>query len=60
MPDRQPTPAALLDQIPDPGTVRHWLAESLRQAALLRILLRVAERKAKSKCSQGREAAHVE
>jgi hypothetical protein len=41
-----PYPDRLLDSIPDPATVRAWLARSIRQAALLRSLLRVAERKA--------------
>jgi hypothetical protein len=41
-----PCPQRLLDVIPDPDTVRSWLAESIRQAVLLRSLLRVAERKA--------------
>jgi hypothetical protein len=36
----------LLEQIPDPDTVRGWLAESIRHADLLRSLLRVALRKA--------------
>jgi hypothetical protein len=36
----------LLDQIPDPDTVRGWLAESIRRCDLLRSLLRVAIRKA--------------
>jgi hypothetical protein len=36
----------LLDQIPDPDTVRNWLAESIRRAHLLRSLLRLAIRKA--------------
>ena len=36
----------LLDSIPDPVTLRTWLADTIRHAALLRSLLRVAERKA--------------
>jgi hypothetical protein len=36
----------LLDQIPDPDTVRGWLAESIRRSDLLRSLLRVSLRKA--------------
>jgi hypothetical protein len=39
-------PQAILEDIPDPDTVRGWLTESIREAALLRSLLRVAERKA--------------
>ena len=35
----------LVEQIPDPGTVRSWLADSLRRSELLRSLLRVAIRK---------------
>jgi hypothetical protein len=41
--DRQPD---LLEQIPDPDTVRSWLAESIRRSDLLRFLLRLAKRKA--------------
>jgi hypothetical protein len=37
---------SLLDAIPDPETVRGWLAHSIRQSAILRSLLRVAVRKA--------------
>jgi hypothetical protein len=36
----------LIEQIPDPDTVRSWLAESIRRSTFLRSLLRVAERKA--------------
>ncbi len=36
----------LIEQIPDPTTVRGWLAESIRRSDLLRSLLRVALRKA--------------
>jgi hypothetical protein len=36
----------LIEQIPDPNTVRGWLAESIRRSDLLRSLLRVAIRKA--------------
>jgi hypothetical protein len=36
----------LIEQIPDPATVRGWLAESIRRCDLLRSLLRVATRKA--------------
>jgi len=36
----------LIEQIPDPDTVRSWLADSIRQSVLLRSLLRVAIRKA--------------
>jgi hypothetical protein len=36
----------LIEQIPDPETVRGWLAESIRRSTLLRSLLRVALRKA--------------
>jgi hypothetical protein len=42
----QPCPDKLLESIPDPDTVRSWLAHSVQQAALLRSLLRVAVRKA--------------
>jgi hypothetical protein len=41
-----PTNPDLLEQIPDPDTVRGWLAEAIRRADLLRSLLRVAQRKA--------------
>jgi hypothetical protein len=43
---RTPPSIDLLDSIPDPTIIRTWLADSIRQAALLRSLLRVAERKA--------------
>jgi hypothetical protein len=36
----------LIEQIPDPETVRSWLADSIRRSELLRSLLRVAIRKA--------------
>jgi hypothetical protein len=36
----------LIEQIPDPDTVRRWLAESIRRCDLLRSLLRLATRKA--------------
>ena len=36
----------LIEQIPDPETIRGWLAESIRRSDLLRSLLRVAIRKA--------------
>jgi hypothetical protein len=39
-------PEPLIEKIPDPQTVRDWLAKAIRQAAILRSLLRVAERKA--------------
>ena len=40
-----PTPD-LIELIPDPDTVRHWLAESIRKSDLLRSLLQLARRKA--------------
>jgi hypothetical protein len=40
----------LLEQIPDPATVRDWLAESVRRSDLLRSLLRLAKRKAAYEC----------
>ena len=43
----EPRPSTLLESIPDPDTVRDWLATAIREAALLRSLLRVAERKAR-------------
>jgi hypothetical protein len=36
----------LVEQIPDPDTVRSWIAQSNRRSELLRSLLRVAIRKA--------------
>jgi hypothetical protein len=42
----QLAPKTLIESIPEPDTVRHWLADAIREAALLRSLLRVAERKA--------------
>jgi hypothetical protein len=44
-PQADPRPD-LLEQIPDPDTVRGWLADAVRRADLLRSLLRVAVRKA--------------
>ncbi len=40
------SPEAVLEVIPDPETVRQSLGRTIRQAALLRSLLRVAVRKA--------------
>lgn len=47
----------LIEQIPDPDTVRGWLAESIRRCDLLRSLLRVAIRKAayRSTADSGRQ-----
>lgn len=55
-------PRTLIESIPDPNTVRTLLAESIRQAALLRSLLRVAERKAqylRHEGKSGREVPHA-
>ena len=46
MPAPQLQPDTILEIIPDPDTVRTWLGRSIRQSALLRSLLRLAERKA--------------
>ncbi len=47
MADSQTDPCPdLIEQIPDPDTVRGWLAASIRRCDLLRSLLRVAIRKA--------------
>jgi hypothetical protein len=43
---RRPPQPDLIEQIPDPETVRSWLADSIRRSELLRSLLRVAIRKA--------------
>ena len=43
---RPQTDPDLIEQIPDPDTVRGWLAEARRRSDLLRSLLRVAVRKA--------------
>ena len=43
-PQTDPRPD-LIEQIPDPDTIRGWLAESIRRSDLLRSLLRVAVRK---------------
>jgi hypothetical protein len=57
MTDSRPDPDPdLLDQIPDPDTVRDWLAESVRRSDLLRSLLRLAKRKAAYRCSSGHPA----
>lgn len=43
----EPAPSPdLLEQIPDPETVRSWLSESVQRTDLLRSLLRLAKRKA--------------
>lgn len=63
MPNFQlPPPEALLSAIPDPETVRGCLAAAIRDAALLRSLLRVAERKAnyEERAVARREAAHAD
>ncbi len=52
-------PERLLDNIPDPDTVRDWLARSVRQTSLLRSLLRVAERKAQYRDRQARTGREV-
>jgi hypothetical protein len=61
MADTPPHPEPdLIEQIPDPDTVRCWLAESIRRSELLRSLLRVAVRKAsyrRPSVGQGKEAA---
>jgi hypothetical protein len=52
----------LLDQIPDPETVRRMLAESVKRSDLLRSVLRLAIRKAayqRSQASNEQEAHHV-
>lgn len=52
----------LIEQIPDPDTVRGWLAESIRRSDLLRSLLRVSIRKAAYRQPASRErqeAAHA-
>jgi hypothetical protein len=49
----------LLDQIPEPDTVRTWLAESIRRSDLLRSLLRVAIRKAAYRHKADREGQEV-
>ena len=49
----------LLDQIPDPDTVRGWLADSIRRSELLRSLLRVAIRKAAFEYSNAGERKEV-
>jgi hypothetical protein len=36
----------LIEQIPEPNTVRGWLVDSIRRTDLLRSLLRLAVRKA--------------
>jgi hypothetical protein len=44
----------VIEQIPDPDSLRTWLAESIRRSDLLRSLLRVAIRKANYRsASQG-------
>jgi hypothetical protein len=53
---REPLPPeTLLESIPDPDTVRGWLAESIRRSDLLRSLLRIAIRKASHRRPTARE-----
>ena len=49
----------LIEQIPDPDTVRGWLAESICRCDLLRSLLRVAIRKAAHRRPAGQEPQEV-
>jgi hypothetical protein len=49
----------LIDQIPDPDTIRGWLAESIRRSDLLRSLLRVSIRKAAYRRTAHREQPEV-
>jgi hypothetical protein len=46
--------SAILDQIPDPATIRSMITEKIREASLLRGLLRIAERQQRLK-SPGRD-----
>jgi hypothetical protein len=46
MTDGATDPPDLIEQIPDPETVRRWLAAAVRRSDLLRSLLRLARRKA--------------
>ena len=58
----QPQPD-LIELIPDPDTVRTWLADSLRRAELMRCLLRISIRKAglnRRGHTRDREAACVD
>jgi hypothetical protein len=57
-PQSDPKPD-LIDQIPDPDTVRGWLAESIRRSDLPRSLLRVSIRKAAYGESARREGQGV-
>jgi hypothetical protein len=43
----------VLAAIPGPEVVRGWLAKAIQDAQLLRSLLRVAERKARSQQQEG-------
>jgi hypothetical protein len=46
MADSLPAAQAVLDHVPDPDTCRALLARAVREAELLRRLLKVAQRKA--------------
>ena len=46
MRDLQTPVQEFLDQIPNPDTLRAWIAESVRRTALLRSLLPISARKA--------------
>jgi hypothetical protein len=54
-----PTPD-LIEQIPDPETIRGWLADSIRRSDLLRSLLRVSIRKAAYRRPASREGSRPE
>jgi hypothetical protein len=47
-----PSPGLLLEQIPDPQTVREHLGRALRTVAILRRLLPVAEKAARERAEQ--------
>jgi hypothetical protein len=49
----------LIEQIPDPETVRKWLADSIRRCDLLRSLLRLAVRKASYRRALPQETQEV-
>lgn len=40
----EPKPSSLIEQVPDPQTVRERLGQTLRDARLLRELLKLAEK----------------
>jgi hypothetical protein len=54
-----PKQQSLLDEIPTPRTIRQRLGEMLREARLLRSMLRLAERAEREREHNGSEVRHA-